>query len=88
MANDKGRYRQFVSEYRKRLPNGFRRFDLAEIPAPEAKDIPIEAFLTLSSFIIHYFGKSPASFGAFKCRSRWRRRLPAHGFPALSRCTG
>jgi hypothetical protein len=52
-AHDKGRYRQLVSVYRKRLlTKRFRHFDFAEIPAPTAKEIPVKAFLTLTSFII------------------------------------
>jgi hypothetical protein len=34
--------------------NRFRRFDFAEIPAHGTKEIPIEAFLTLASFITPY----------------------------------
>jgi hypothetical protein len=52
-VHDKGRYRQLVSVYRKRLlTKRFRHFDFAEIPAPTAKEIPVKAFLTLTSFIM------------------------------------
>ena len=55
VLNDKGRYRQLVSGYRKRLlTRRFRHLDFAEIPAPTDKEISVKPFLTLTSFIIHY----------------------------------
>jgi len=57
-VHDKGRYRQLVSGCRKRLhKDASGTLDFAEIPAPIAKQIHIEAFLTLTSIIVHYSGR-------------------------------
>jgi hypothetical protein len=54
-VNDKGRYRQFVSGYGKRLlKRRFRRSISQKSLRQEHNDITIEASLTLTSFIIHY----------------------------------
>jgi hypothetical protein len=55
VVNDNGRYRQLVSVYKRRLlTKRFRHFDFPEIPTRTPKGIPVEAFLTITSFIVHF----------------------------------
>jgi hypothetical protein len=57
VVNDKGRYRQFVSGYGKRLhKRRFRRSISQKSQRQQPKDIPIEAFVTLTALYHSLFG--------------------------------
>ena len=50
VVNDKGGYRQLsFRDMGSGSPQTLRRFDFVEIPTPSAKEVRIEAFLTLTS---------------------------------------